>query len=170
MTVKSMSLKGLVAVYSVISSLIPSFYDGRGPPLSVRVIWRVAYLKEKFYKNSCVIHLTLTQSYDILVFKGVRTMEKLVYRVCADETCGRKVYEHNRIYCWHCINFRKRYKLTHTGVMEKRKLDGKICFLCQEFKRTLIKLENNRNLCLTCKKLCEMMGDEDWRTRLVECV
>ncbi len=98
-------------------------------------------------------------------------LEKMEIGICADPTCGRPLYDENRKFCWHCTNFKRRFGMTHTGVMAERLRNGKVCFLCQKTKIVLYEYGVNKHpICPRCFKICDNSKSQGWLERLASCV
>jgi hypothetical protein len=94
---------------------------------------------------------------------------KIVFRKCSDPLCERSVKEASRSICWHCTNLKKRYGVTHSGVLELRREAGTLCYICEKTRKYLTPFGNREyRLCSRCLYLCQTMGDEGWMRRLRE--
>jgi hypothetical protein len=93
------------------------------------------------------------------------------YRKCSDPLCGRPVRDVSRYLCWHCINLKRRYGKTHSGVLELRKQEGKICYICEKTRKYLVPFGPKQfKICSRCLYLCHTTGDAGWLKRLQEVV
>jgi hypothetical protein len=96
---------------------------------------------------------------------------KIEHRKCSDPLCNRSVTEESRHLCWHCTNFKKRYGVTHSGVLEMRKREGRICYICEKMRKYLVLFGPKQfRICSRCLYLCQTTGDAGWMRRLQEVV
>lgn len=74
---------------------------------------------------------------------------------CTD--CERPATDGRKM-CWHCINFKKRYGMTHEGVMAMRAQAKTICDVCSRVKRHM-QVYKAHTLCSRCMNVVFLLAD-----------